>query len=109
MTLTSISASAAPGPVFYDRVSFPGPTSNPTGGTTGLAAALKALRKDSRSIISAQPYGPPPAVGYSVAYDPATDKLSIFFENQTSGVVAEAADADYHTTLATIEMFIVSV
>lgn len=90
-TLTSVAAENVPGPLFIDRVSMPGDTSYPTSGTLGFLAALRALRKDQRTIISVRAYKAD--VGYSVGYDPAADLLIVRLEDQTSGVVAEVANA----------------
>jgi len=73
--LTSISQNILPlGPTFIDRVSLVGDGAYPTNGSTGLQAALRALRKDQRTIVSVHMYDSS-AVARIVRYDPATDKL----------------------------------
>lgn len=88
-TLTSISASAAVGPMFFDNVSILGESSYLAGGTTGLLAKLRAARLDSRTIVSAQCYG---NAGYCVEYDAATDKIKVSVADD-GGQADEVADA----------------
>lgn len=95
-TLTAIDQVVFPGgPQFIDLVSLVGDGAYPnTGGTigsTGLQAALRVLRKDTREIVSVEQYKCNTA-GQSVQFDPATGKLRAFLEDQTSGVVAEIAN-----------------
>lgn len=90
--VTSLDAAAAAGPLFIDRVSVVGDGAYPTNGSTGLQAALRALRKDGRTIVGVRQYKSS-TVGYSVRYDVDNEKLVAQLEDQTSGVVAELANA----------------
>ena len=100
-TLANLDAQAAVGPVFYDKITMVGDAAYPTGGTLGLMAKLRTLRGDSREIRNLSGYGS--AAGYSLRYTPpvydtdgvtvlTADKLQVFLEDQTSGVVAEVAN-----------------
>lgn len=77
--LTSVSQNILGGSTFVDRVTLVGDASYViTVGTVGLQAALRALRKDQRTIVSVRMYkitGTTP-FGHSVRYDPATDVLT---------------------------------
>ena len=79
-TLTNIAQNILPGgPTFVDRVTLVGDASYVNGtGTTGLQAALQALRKDKRAIISVKQYKVTgtSSFNHSVRYDPATDVLT---------------------------------
>jgi hypothetical protein len=90
-TLTSVSQAAAEGPLFFDKFTIVGDGAYLTGGTTGLLAKLRAARGDSRAIVTCKGKGS--TAGYTCEYVVATDKLQVFFEDQTSGVTAEAANA----------------
>lgn len=87
-TVTSVSATAAQGPVFTDRLTVVGDSSYPTGGTAGLAAALKALRKDQRDIVSVVDEG---VATNKIEYDKANDKL-LCYVRATGAQVANATD-----------------
>lgn len=91
-TLTSVRAVAAEGPVFVDEFTLVGDSSYATGGNTGLLAKLRAVRKDQRAILKVLA-SKGSAAGYSCEYVVATDKLIVYLEDQTSGVVAEVANA----------------
>ena len=56
-TLTRVAAKSGDSskPVFYDRVSFVGDTSYPTGGTTGFDALITALLGDAREVVAIIP------------------------------------------------------
>ncbi len=86
-TLTSIAQNVLPcGPTFIDRVSLVGDASYVNGtGTVGLQAALQALRKDKRSIISVEQYGisGTSSINHSMKYDPATDKITAMVDAGT--------------------------
>ncbi len=86
--VASVSASAAQGPIFTDRLTVVGEASYTTGGATGLAAALKALRKDSRDIISVVDEG---VATNKIEYDKANDKL-LCYVRSTGVQVAGAVD-----------------
>jgi hypothetical protein len=100
-TLTRVSHKAADGPVFYDRFTIVGDAAHVTNGTTGLQAKLRAACGDSRTIVKCTGFGN--SAGYSCVYDPATDKLRVDFEDQTSGVVADKGSADLHTITFTCD------
>jgi hypothetical protein len=109
-TLVSLSESASVGPVFHDRVSMVGDAAYPALGSPGFQAALRTLRGDSRTVLSAKSYreavdaatGLTPTVGYKVSYNADADKLVVNFEDQTSGVQAEPAPG----SLATLKFFL---
>jgi len=89
-TMTSNSESAGQGPVFYDDVSVVGDSSYPTGGSSGVAAALQALRGDSRAPISGECYA---SGGFVAQYDAKNDKLVVYKEADTAGAMAEVSNA----------------
>jgi hypothetical protein len=70
--VANVSASASQGPLFVDRVTLVGDALYPTAGTVGFAAALKALRGDSREIVSVVDEG---VATNSIQYDKTNDKL----------------------------------
>lgn len=89
--MTSVAASKADGPLFVDEVTLVGDSSYLTAGTTGLLAKLRALRSDQRQVVEIL-RSKGSAAGYSCSYTKSTDKLQVFLEDQTSGVVAEVAN-----------------
>lgn len=91
-TLAIVSSKSGDGPVFLDRFTIVGDSAHVATGTTGLLAKLRAAKGDSRSIRSCKGRGS--TIGYTCEYDPATDKLQCFFEDQTSGVQADAGSAN---------------
>ena len=100
-TLTLVSQKNADGPVFYDRFTIVGDTAHVTDGTTGLQAKLRAACGDSRTIKQCKGFGS--SAGYTCVYDPATDKLRVDFEDQSSGVTADKGSADVHTITFTCD------
>ena len=73
--LTSVDQKILPtGPTFVDLCTLVGDGAYPTTGSTGLLAALRALRKDQRKIFAVHLYKST-TLGQTVRYDPATDKL----------------------------------
>lgn len=98
--LASVEEFAAPGPLFLDRVSMVGDAAYVNGtGIAGLETALRALRGDSRTIVSVKQAKDPvdtatgltSYVGYRLGYNVESGKLTVSFEDQTSGVVAEVS------------------
>lgn len=68
----------AQGPVFFDRVSFLGDDSYPTGGTTGFDALIQAVVGDSRNVVGVIAedcggYLPVYAAGLLKVYEAAAD------------------------------------
>jgi len=100
-TLTLVTQAAADGPLFFDKFTIVGDGSHVTGGTTGLLAKLRAACGDSRSILTCKGKGS--TAGYSCEYVPSTDKLRVDFEDQTSGVTADAGSADLDAITFTCE------
>ena len=90
-TLTVIDSVAGVGPVFHDNVSVVGDSSYPTNGSAGLAAKLRTAKNDAREIVEARCYD---GSGYTVEYDPATDKIKAFKDDDgnPSAEVANATD-----------------
>lgn len=86
--MTSNVETAARGPIFIDDVSQVGDAAYPTGGSLGMAAKLKALRKDGRVILDVKSYV---SGGYHVQYNASADTLKVF--TGTTGVDAEVANA----------------
>jgi len=105
-TLASLNANQADGPLFLDKITMVGDAAYPTGGTLSFEAALRALRGDNRTVLRVAGFAG--TIGYSVRYTPPVynndgtattpptvathDKLQVFFEDQTSGVVAEVGN-----------------
>jgi len=87
--LSSNVIAAARGPVFIDDVTLVGDSSYPTGGSTGLLAALRALRKDNRTILDVKSNAA--NGGYHVTYVPSTDLLVV--KTGTTGTDVEVANA----------------
>lgn len=102
-TLTSVSQNILPGgPTFIDRCSLVGDSAYPTGGTAGLQAALRALRKDQRTIVSVHMYKSTSAT-FSVRFDPATGLLTTFTSAAAPVVeVSNATDTSAQTFLLEI-------
>lgn len=75
--------------VYWDEVTLVGDASYPTGGTTGLEAALQALTKDQREILCVFPIGL--CGGFVPRWDKANKKLIIL----TSNGAAPAAMAEF--------------
>ena len=70
---------------FIDRISFPGDTSYPTGGSASFQSfyhlaeyAPNGLTPDGRRIISAFGHAVIGGVLHHAVYDPATDKLLVY-------------------------------
>ncbi len=107
-TLVSQSASAADGPVFFDKITMVGDAAYPTGGTLGFQAKLRALRGDRRTVLSVEGYAD--TIGYSVRYIPTAstdtdDLLLVYLEDQTSGVVAQVGNGtDIHALTFTLRV-----
>lgn len=91
VTVTVIDSVAGVGPIFHDNVSVVGDASYSTGGSTGLAAKLRAATKDARAIIEASCFD---GSGYAVEYHPADDKMKVFVsaDGAQSAEVANATD-----------------
>lgn len=87
--MTSNVAAAARGPVFIDDVTIVGDSSYPTGGSAGLLAALRLLRKDNRTILDVKSNAT--NGGYHVTYVPSTDLLVV--RVGATGVDTEVANA----------------
>lgn len=113
-TLISTVKAASDGPLFIDKLTMVGDATYPTGGTLNFLAAFRKLRKDSATILDLRGFAD--TAGYSVRYTPpvfnldgtvaTADKLQIFLEDQTSGVVAEVGnntDLSARTFTLTVE------
>mgnify|MGYP000862448838 CR=1 FL=1 len=80
-------------PVFVDLVSLLGDTSYPTGGSTGLEAALEALVGAGRKILGVIPLE---CGGYLPQWDLANGKLKMFYgdnNNASDGPLIEVPNA----------------
>lgn len=101
--LTSISQNILPsGPAFIDRCSLVGDSAYPTGGTAGLQAALRALRKDQRTIVSVHMYSST-TLARIVRFDPATGLLkAITYAAAPPVEVTNATDISADTYLLEI-------
>lgn len=76
-TLTILEAGESPnGPLWVERCTLVGDSSYPTGGSTGLLAALKSLKKSNNLNIVAV-LGQDNA-GKQIGYDHANDKLKVY-------------------------------
>lgn len=89
-TLTIVEKHAAVGPVFHMRVTIVGDDAYPSGGSTGLLAALReAMGDESANILAVHPQSAPATVS-ELSYDHANEKL--FARVRTTG--AESAVSD---------------
>jgi hypothetical protein len=87
--MVSNNAAAAQGPIFMDTVTLVGDGAYPTGGSLGLQAKLQTLRGDGRVIIAVNVAD---GSGYTVQYNPLTDRLKVY-EQDAGAAQAEVADA----------------
>lgn len=79
LNITKVDSVAAVGPLFVDRISFPGDTGMPAGGTTGFQALVQAKIGTERVIVGVMPSGL--NGGYTPVWDAANDKLSVYHVN----------------------------
>jgi hypothetical protein len=91
--LVVVESVASDGPLFVDRVTLVGDGAYPTNGSAGLAAKLKAAKKDGREIVSVVDEG---IATNKYEYDKANDKIKAFV--RATGVeVANAVDLSGQT------------
>lgn len=92
MTLTSASVGNTSQTLYADKISMVGDGAYPTGGSTGVQTALRALTKDQRTILAVVGIGA--NGGYLPVWDAANGKLQLFTVGGNAGVVAaELANA----------------
>jgi hypothetical protein len=107
MTLASKDAAAASAPVFVDRITLVGDSAYPTGGSTGVQAALRALTGDQRTILAV--FSIALNGGYMPIWDADAGKLLLL--NSGAGDAKSLPteidnDTDLHTT--TLELLVIS-
>jgi hypothetical protein len=78
-------------PIYLDEISLVGDNSYPTGGMTGVQAALRALTADQREIADVRSIGP--NGGYMPVWDKANGKLLCYVCAGAATPPAEVANA----------------
>lgn len=101
-TPTSVAKFGGTPPVFADAFTMAGDSAYAAGGTTGLQAKLRALRGDSRTVISARGHCLSGGAMKTCHYDPVTDKLICVLANGT-----EESAGDISANVYTITAFCV--
>ena len=92
LTVTSQDIEGPNATHFVDEITLVGDSSYPTGGMTGVQAALRAATKDQRQIVDVRPRGP--NGGYDLVWDGDNGKLIAFTVGGSAGAVkAELANA----------------
>lgn len=76
-------------PHFITQVTLVGPASYTTGGDTGFQAALRALTKDTRRVVTVLPID---GFGYLFGWDTSTGKLKIYRGDNANGAAAPAVE-----------------
>ncbi len=107
MTLASKDAAAASAPIFLDRITLVGDTSYPTGGMTGVQAALRALTGDQRTIVDVRSVAL--NGGYSFVWDADAGKL-ILLNSGAGDAKSVPTEIDNATSLdeITFELLVIS-
>jgi hypothetical protein len=96
-TITSRDSVAVVGPVFIDRVSFPGDSAYPTGGTTGFLAKLQAVIGADKAIVAVLPQD---CGGYTPVYDYTNDKLKVYYSDNNNTSDGPAIEVPNTTDLS---------
>lgn len=92
LTVTDKSIDGSNKTLYVDEISLVGDSSYPTGGMTGVQAALQAVVKDQRAILAVVNTGA--NGGYITQWDFANSKLQLFTAGGSAGTaLAELANA----------------
>lgn len=96
-------------PTYVNRISVIGDADYKAGGTSGLLAALRALTKDTRVIVSAKHLysvlaadGTAQTTVYVLHYDVAHNKIQAFITTAGAAALAEVADGTDRSTIKDI-------
>lgn len=90
LVITKLDEVDAVGPLFVDRISFPGDTAMAAGGTPGFQAQVAAIIGKGRVLVGVHQAGI--CGGYVPVWDSVNDKLSVYYgdnNNASDGPLIE--------------------
>ncbi len=91
LTVTASDISSPIATTYIDKITLVGDSSYPTGGMTGVQAALQAQTKDQRQIVDVRSRGP--NGGYVPVWDSDNGKLMLYVCGGSAAVMGELANA----------------
>jgi len=105
LTRDSADSLSADQPLFIDSISLVGDNSYPTGGMTGVQAALRAKTGDQRTILDVRSIGA--NGGYMPVWDKANGRLLCYVCAGASTPAAEVANAT-NLSVVTFKLLVTS-